>query len=723
LAYARESAVVSPLNGRLYEVKPGRKARGRNPINIKELERALRSMRGAFVDELYPAGKPTGFEIDLKTAEWRLGPTRWTKGRVELWKRVRDLTTTEAARQIQDWLAGKEPEEKSAKPGPRPASPKRSPTTVDIADIKTGFADFACGLGLVEPKGGFLADGKIHRCDVAASPKDKKNAGSYLLSSEGVPCGWAQNWTNGEGHQNWSFRSEDKLTAAEHAELRERMEKTRREREIEKAKRHEEAAEKALDVLKSSKEATADHPYLEKKGLESGFGLRVSNDRLVMPLHDEEGQVNSLQYIDGDGSKCFLTGGRKRGLFFAIGKVEPQGEAFIGEGFATMASVHEATGKPCIVALDCGNLKPVSEALRKKYPETAFIICADDDYRTEGNPGRTKAAEAAEAIGAKVAIPLFFGERPEKATDFNDLHAAESLDAVRRCIKAAESPQPSAEAESTWLPERGFRRKENGHIQFDAGDEEEPDWKWLCSPIEITANTSNEDGVEHGKLIHVYDRQNNRWHEWAMPKRLLAGDGNAYRAELFAMGLEMPLTGKVRNAFGQLLMTANPPRSIRCVERTGWHGNVFVLPNGVIGRDADREVVFQSGRPVHAKFRASGTLSDWQKNVAIHAIGNSRLVLGMSAAFAAPCLKLARQDGGGIHFWGDSSGGKTTTLRVSGSVWGGGSDSVSGFVDNWSNTINGLEGRALAHSDALLCSACRSLVRLILMPPPMQPIR
>jgi uncharacterized protein (DUF927 family) len=257
-----------------------------------------------------------------------------------------------------------------------------------------------------------------------------------------------------------------------------------------------------------------------------------------------------------------------------------------------------------------------------------------------------------------------------------------------------------ADVKASWLPEKGFRLKDNGSLEFDAGDQD-PDWAWLCSPIEIAAETSNEDGVEHGKLIRIYDRQNQRWHEWAMPVRLLAGDGNAYRAELFAMGLQMPLTSRARNAFGQLLMTVNPPRKIRCVERTGWHGNVFVLPNKVIGGDQDREVVFQSSRPIHAKFRSSGTLRDWQDSVAADAAGNSRLVIGISAAFAAPCLKLARQDGGGLHYCGDSSGGKTTALRVAGSVWGGGG--VNGYVDNWCNTINGLEGRALAHSDALLC--------------------
>jgi putative DNA primase/helicase len=266
------------------------------------------------------------------------------------------------------------------------------------------------------------------------------------LFSEGFPGCWAQNWTNGEGAQNWSLHSENKLTAAEQGELKQRREKERRERELEEAKRHEEAAGKASAVLKTSAEATADHPYLKRKGIKSPFGLRFCGDRLVMPLHDEEGQVHSLQYISGDGSKRFLAGGRKRGLFYAIGEIEPQGEVFIGEGFATMASVHEATGKPATVALDCGNLKPVAEALRKKYPQTAFIICADDDFRTEGNPGRKAAAEAAEAIGGKVAIPVFSGDRHDKATDFNDLHAA-GRDHDREVVFGGRFMQNSAQRE------------------------------------------------------------------------------------------------------------------------------------------------------------------------------------------------------------------------------------------------------------------------------------
>ena len=124
-------------------------------------------------------------------------------------------------------------------------------------------------------------------------------------------------------------------------------------------------------------------------------------------------------------------------MFFAIGVIDPEGEIYIGEGFATMASVHEATRKSAVVAFDCGNLLPAAKALCAKYPSLKLIFCADDDAWTAGNPGRTKAEEAAKSVGGSVASPVFAEPRKMGATDFNDLAAAEGLQAVRRCIEKA----------------------------------------------------------------------------------------------------------------------------------------------------------------------------------------------------------------------------------------------------------------------------------------------
>jgi putative DNA primase/helicase len=86
------------------------------------------------------------------------------------------------------------------------------------------------------------------------------------------------------------------------------------------------------------------------------------------------------------------------------------------------------------VAFNAGNLLAVTKAMRERFPALPLILCADDDYRTEGNPGLTKATEAARSLGGLLAIPDFGAPRPDSATDFNDLHQAQSLEAVKHAI-------------------------------------------------------------------------------------------------------------------------------------------------------------------------------------------------------------------------------------------------------------------------------------------------
>ena len=110
-----------------------------------------------------------------------------------------------------------------------------------------------------------------------------------------------------------------------------------------------------------------------------------------------------------------------KGCYHAIGK--PSGKLIVCEGFATGATIHEATGEAVAVAFNAGNLGAVAYALHKKYPELAIVIAADDDHKTDGNPGLTSAKSAALAVGGFVVAPQFPAGRPAKATDFNDLAA------------------------------------------------------------------------------------------------------------------------------------------------------------------------------------------------------------------------------------------------------------------------------------------------------------
>lgn len=264
-----------------------------------------------------------------------------------------------------------------------------------------------------------------------------------------------------------------------------------------------------------------------------------------------------------------------------------------------------------------------------------------------------------------------------------------------------EAPPPSSPRD--WP----FRSDETG-VWFRAEDSDgNLDWQKVCSPLQVLAISRNAYGEDWGLRLRIQDPDGG-WHLWTMPLSLTAGTGNEYRARLNYEGLRLATGRKSKERLEQYLLNANPTGRVRCVNRTGWSEQAFVLPEDSIGDTGGEEVVFQGGAAQGHAFYASGSLADWQREVATYCQGNSRLAFAVSAAFAAPLLHLLGMEGGGFHFRGESSRGKTTSLLAAGSVWGGGQ--VNGFIRSWRATSNGLEAVGLAHNDCLLCLDEMSLV-------------
>lgn len=311
-----------------------------------------------------------------------------------------------------------------------------------FSDPVADFADAARNAGL-EIHGHIIADGKIQRCRMGDDKPGKKN-GWYVLHLDGVPAGCFGSWKDGVPH-NWCAKREDELTPAETTENLRRISEARALREKEAELLKVKAAEKAAALLSKTGPVDAKHGYVVRKGVRPVGASQLKN-MLVIPMLGIDGKLHSLQFILPDGSKRFLTGGRKRGCFAGLYGDEhfDENKVYVVEGWATGCSVHEATACAVVVCFDAGNLLPVCESLRGKFPDAEFIICADDDYKTDGNPGLTKAFAAAAAVGGVVVKPDFGADRPDGATDFNDLHQQLGIEAVRKSLETPVTDTPAA---------------------------------------------------------------------------------------------------------------------------------------------------------------------------------------------------------------------------------------------------------------------------------------
>ncbi|MBS0194407.1 MAG: DUF927 domain-containing protein [Proteobacteria bacterium] len=220
---------------------------------------------------------------------------------------------------------------------------------------------------------------------------------------------------------------------------------------------------------------------------------------------------------------------------------------------------------------------------------------------------------------------------------------------------------------------------------------------WVCSPLRVAAMTRDAAGGEWGRLL-VFADADGHVHRWTCPQSMHAGTGDDLRAVLLREGLTIATHPSLRRLVGDYIQREHPQVRARCVNRTGWHGDAFVLPREAFGDTEAEPILFQSGSIDGAALGERGTGDDWRAEVAAPCAGNSRLVLALSAAFAGPCVGLLGAEGGGLHLRGSSSTGKTTALAVAASVYGAPDD----FTKTWRATDNGLEGVAAIHSDLLL---------------------
>ena len=324
-----------------------------------------------------------------------------------------------------------------ALPGGFTAIPEK-PSAYECENPRTAFMDELASYGFEERVGQKLSAtpelGKIVRV-AASNDKKGKQSGWYWYSEFTddfkpgalIGVGVFGNWKGHPEKVVWTSKRKDSMSPAESARLDEQMTAARIARELELEAKRKAAATKAQEIWAEATDAPADHPYLAAKGIQP-HGTRISLGKIVVPVM-EKGEIVSVQFIDAKGNKRFLGGGKTKGCHYAIG--EPSGTVYVAEGFSTGATIHEATGDRVYVAYNAGNLLEATSAAKDENPDAHIIIAGDDDHKTDGNPGRSKADAAGDVLHCKVIYPEVEGDD----TDFNDMARREGINSVRKLLK------------------------------------------------------------------------------------------------------------------------------------------------------------------------------------------------------------------------------------------------------------------------------------------------
>lgn len=287
----------------------------------------------------------------------------------------------------------------------------------NLYEALNGFQDAikAAKLGTPDIK----PDGELYRYHVEGDKPGTLN-GWFVFFPTPIPAGAFGSWKTGKS-ERWCVKGDSELSSEERQALAQQLEAAKKLRQQQQRDAWDAAAKRALTRFNAGipMEGISHHPYLKRKRVQA-YGLMLEGSRVLVPLRDITGHLWSLQVITPDGDKRFMGGGKMSGMLHIIGTIDPYDVVYIAEGYATGATVHRCQNAPVVCAMTADNIMPVALAIRAKYPQIEIIVAGDNDRFTAGNPGATKAAAAARAVGGALALPEF---PPECTigTDFNDL--------------------------------------------------------------------------------------------------------------------------------------------------------------------------------------------------------------------------------------------------------------------------------------------------------------
>lgn len=242
-------------------------------------------------------------------------------------------------------------------------------------------------------------------------------------------------------------KTEKKRLKAEHNARAKQRKLEATQEQIRREEGYKQAEQRAVDMLSRVPCASPLHPYYFKKGISEDVKslprkVCMNGTALIVPVmhfddefnsgeFNQRFKVSSLQFIEQDGTKLFLKGGRLKGGFYPIRFDGHVHDIVICEGYATAVTlaVHYAPRYEVVCSFNAGNLKHVAVGFNKRYPTANIFIASDNDRATElktgVNVGIKKAIEACKAVDGYLWIPEF--KEGEEGSDWNDLYQLHKL--------------------------------------------------------------------------------------------------------------------------------------------------------------------------------------------------------------------------------------------------------------------------------------------------------
>ncbi len=450
--------------------------------------------------------------------------------------------------------------------------------------------------------------------------------------------------------------------------------------------------------------------YLGCKGLPGFIYPLMPDGTLVLTLVNESGTATAAQTITANGDKRLITGSAKKGAYHVINPSHSPQTVIIGEGLATVLSVHLMRPDAlAVVAIDAGNLLPVAQVMRRLYPQAQIVIAADNDIKPdEPNTGKDAAEKAAATVTGLVALPS-----GDYKADWNDYHQQHGLaNAIAAFNDSLYLPQGEEVTVPAEVIDIGSHASQKRNAQKPYVDSRRNGLYWvepkekggeiteieslLCSALNVVGV-----GIDDNRTRYLVLR----WRALGAKEETTQaipladiGEREGWRT-LKAGGLYVTTKSGLRATLADWLQSqAHKGEIWRIAQATGWQCGAYLMPDGDIIGTPEMPVLFNGRSSAASGYTTSGTAESWRDCVANLANGNYSMMTGVAASLAAPLIGLAGADGFGIHFYEQSSAGKTTTANVAASLYG----NPDVLRLTWYGTALGLVNEAAAHNDALM---------------------